>query len=122
VIADFRAHPEFFVLAVVRVALVLPLLLLVLEFAEVHDSANRRLLLRRDFHEIETDFAGASECIYSFEDAELIAFVADDADGCIADLFVDPLRLTIEGYGTNSKWVLLIARGHSSDAPRAERD
>jgi hypothetical protein len=40
-----------------RVAFVLSLLLLVLEFAVVHDAANRRLLLRRHFHQIHPDFA-----------------------------------------------------------------
>ena len=49
---------KLFVLAVMRVAFVLPLLLLVLEFAEVHDAANGRLLLRGDFHKVEADFAG----------------------------------------------------------------
>src|SRR5262249_16104704 len=37
VVADFRAEPQLFVFAVMSVTFVLPLLLLVLELAEVHD-------------------------------------------------------------------------------------
>ena len=81
VIADLRAHAELFVLAVVRVAFVLPLFLLVLEFAVIHDAANGRLLLRRNFDEVQADFASACEGIDGFEDAELVAFMSDDADG-----------------------------------------
>jgi hypothetical protein len=88
-----------------RVAFVLPLLLLVLEFAKVHDAANGRLLLRRDFHKIEANVFGSLKGVGSFEDAKLVAFRSDDANGRIADLFVDPLRLTVEGDGTISYWV-----------------
>ena len=102
VVADFRADAELFVLAVVRVAFVLPLLLLVLEFAVVHDAANGRLLLGRDFHEVEAKFAGTLKGVDRFQDAKLIPFVSNDANGRIADLFVDPLRLTVEGDGTIS--------------------
>jgi hypothetical protein len=102
VVADFRADAELFVLAVVCVAFVLPLLLLVLEFAVVHDAANGRLLLGRDFYKIEAEVFGALKGFGSFEDAELVAFRSDDADGRIADLFVDPLRFTVEGDGTIS--------------------
>ena len=102
VVADFRANAELFVLAVVRVAFVLPLLLLVLEFAVIHDSANGRLLLGRDFYKIEAEVFGALKGFSSFEDAELVAFRSDDADRRIADLFVDPLRFTVEGDGTIS--------------------
>jgi hypothetical protein len=99
VVADFGADAEFFVFAVVRVAFVLPLLLLVLEFAEIHDSANGRLFLGRDFHKVEAKVAGTLKGVDSFQDAELVAFRSDDADRCIADLFVDPLRFTVEGDG-----------------------
>ena len=98
-VADFGADAELFVLAVVRVAFVLPLLLLVLEFAEIHDSANGRLFLGRDFHKVEAKVAGTLKGVDSFQDAELVAFRSDDADRCIADLFVDPLRFTVEGDG-----------------------
>jgi hypothetical protein len=79
--------------------------LLVLEFAEIHDSANRRLLLRGDFHKVEAKIFGTLKGLDSFEDAELIAFRSNDTDRCVADLFVDPLRFTVEGDGTISYWV-----------------
>jgi hypothetical protein len=99
VVADFGADSQLFVLAVVRVAFVLPLFLLVLEFAKIHDAANGRLLLRGDFHKVETKVAGTLKSLDGFEDAELIAFRSNDADRCIADLFIDPLRFTVEGDG-----------------------
>ena len=99
VVANLRADAEFFVLAMVRVPFVLPLLLLVLEFAVIHDSANGRLFLGRDFHKVEAKFFSTLKGFGSFEHAELIAFRTDDADGRIADLFIDPLRFTVEGDG-----------------------
>jgi hypothetical protein len=101
-VADFGADAELFVFAVVRVAFVLPLLLLVLEFAVIHNSANGRLFLRCDFHKVEAKIFGTLEGVDSFEDAELVAFRSNDTDGRIADLFVDPLRFTVEGDGTVS--------------------
>ena len=86
----------------VRVAFVLPLLLLVLNFAVVHDAANGRLLLGRDLHEIEAEVFGALQGFGCFQNAELVAFRSNDADRRIADLFVDPLRFTVEGDGTIS--------------------
>lgn len=81
VVADLGADAEFFVLAVVRVAFVLPLLLLVLEFAVIHDPANGRLFLGRDFDEVEADFLGALEGVDGFENAEHFSFVSDHTDG-----------------------------------------
>jgi hypothetical protein len=52
-----------------RVAFVLPLLLLVLEFAVIHDSANGRLFLRRDFDEVQPSFAGTLQSFDSLDDA-----------------------------------------------------
>jgi hypothetical protein len=70
VLADLGAQPEFFVLAVMRVAFVLPLLLLVLELPIVHDAADRRFLLRCDFDEVEPYFAGPLQRLRRIEDAE----------------------------------------------------
>jgi hypothetical protein len=78
---------------------VLPLLLLVLELAVIHDPANGRLLLRRDFDKVQADFAGPLEGVDGFDDAEDFAFMSDHADGRDADLFVDPLTFSIEGDG-----------------------
>jgi hypothetical protein len=81
VVADLGADAELFVLAVVRVAFVLPLLLLVLELAVIHDPANGRLLLGRDFYEVQADFLCALEGIDGFENAEHFSFVSNHADG-----------------------------------------
>ena len=103
VVADFRAEAEFFVLAVVRVAFVLPLLLLVLEFAVIHDPANGRLFLRGNFHEVHAGLASMPQGFNSFDDAEKRAIVSDNADGRYADLLVDPLAFLSEGDGRISR-------------------
>ena len=102
VVADFWAEAEFFVLAVVRVTFVLPLLLLVLEFAVIHDPANGRLFLRGNFHEVHAGLASMPQGFNSFDDAEKRAIVSDNADGRYADLLVDPLAFLSEGDGKNS--------------------
>ena len=79
-ITDLRAETDFLVLAVVRMAFVLPLLLLVLEFAEVHDSANGRLLRRRDLDQIETCGPGLLQRFVGTDDSQLRSVVTNDAD------------------------------------------
>ncbi len=104
VIANFRAQPKLFVLAVVRVAFVLALLLLVLEFAEIHDSANGRFFLGGNFHQVHTNIASLLQSLDCFDNAEQGAILSDDANRRNADLLVDPLAFLSEGYGTNSYW------------------
>jgi hypothetical protein len=104
VIANFRAEPKLFVLTVVRVAFVLALLLLVFEFAEIHDSANGWFFLRGNFHQVHTDFAGLLQGLDGFDHAEQGTILSDDANRRNADLLVDPLAFLSEGYGTNSYW------------------
>jgi hypothetical protein len=87
-----------------RVAFVNPFLLLILELAVIHDPANRRLLLRGDFHEVESDLAGALQSLNGFDDAQHGAVVADHPDRRDADLFIDPLGFTIECDGNVSYW------------------
>jgi hypothetical protein len=99
VVADLGAHAELFVFAVVGVAFVLPLLLLVLEFAVVHDAANGRLFLGRNFDEVEADFAGALQGVDGFHDAEDFSFRADHSDRRDADLLIDPLVLAVDRLG-----------------------
>ena len=58
-LAGLRPHADFLELALVRVRPVLLLLLLVLEFAVVHDAADWRPLIGGNFHEIQIGFARA---------------------------------------------------------------
>ena len=99
VVADFWAEAELFVLAVVGVAFVLPLLLLVLEFAEIHDAANGRLLLRGDLDEVHAGFAGLLQSFNGFDNAQQGAILSDDTNRRNADLLVDPLTFLSEGDG-----------------------
>jgi hypothetical protein len=99
VVADFWAEAKLFVLAVVRVAFVLPLLLLLLEFAVIHDAANRRLLLGSHFDQVHAGFASLLQGLSGFDDAKNGAVLSDDADRRYADLLVDPLAFLSEGDG-----------------------
>jgi hypothetical protein len=47
----------------------LPLLLLVFEFAVIHDPANGRLLLRGDLHQVHSDFTGLLQGFDGFDNA-----------------------------------------------------
>ena len=98
-VADFWAEAEFFVFAVMSVAFVLPLLLLVLEFAEIHDAANGRLLLGSDLDEVHAGVAGLLQSFDGFDNAQQGAILSDDTNRRNADLLVDPLTFLSEGDG-----------------------
>lgn len=104
VLADFRPEAELLVSAVVRMALVLPLFLLVLKLPVIHDAADGRLLLGSDFHEVEPRFACSLQGLDGLDDPEHAAVMADHADRRDADLFVDPLSFAIDGDGVISYW------------------
>jgi hypothetical protein len=64
-----------------RVAFVLPLFLLVLEFAVIHDAANGRLFLGCHFHQVQTGFASPLQGLAGIDNAEYGAVMSDYADG-----------------------------------------
>jgi len=104
VVADFWAEAELFIFAVMSVAFVLPLLLLVLEFAEIHDAAYGRLLLRGNLNEVHAGVAGLLQSFDGFDNAQQGAVLSDDADRRDADLLVDPLTFLSESDGKVSYW------------------
>ena len=69
----------------------------VLEFAIVHDAANRGLGRRRDLDQIEFCRFGPCSCIGKGNNSELLTFFTNQADFGRGDVRVDPLLL-IEGY------------------------
>ena len=96
VLANLRAQTDFLVLAVMNVAFVLPLFLLVLELAEVHDAADGRFLQRSDLNQVEPNFACLFQSIVATDYAQLRAVVADDTKRSGADLIVDPLLFAFD--------------------------
>ena len=66
VLPGFGAQTKFLRLRVVNVALGVLLLLLILVFAEVHDSANGRLFVRSNLDEIEAVFARHGQRFFSW--------------------------------------------------------
>jgi hypothetical protein len=91
VFASFGANADFLDLALVRVALVLPLLLLVLELPVVHDAAHGRPLIGSYFDQIQLGFARSRQCLVRADDAQRLALGRNDANRRNTDLLVDPL-------------------------------
>lgn len=54
VLTGFRSNTDFLKLGLVRLVFGLTLFLVVVEFAKIHDSANRRLGVARDFNQVKT--------------------------------------------------------------------
>ena len=67
----------------------LALCLLEAEFTVIHDLADRRLSLRRDFDQIHALFYGDILCLLNRQNAELFAVVTDQTNFLVADLFID---------------------------------
>src|SRR5208283_2724082 len=76
-------------------SLVLSLLLLIFEFAEIHDSANRRSLGRGDLHQIEVDLSRGLDRLVRRHDTQLLPVIANHTNGASTNLFVDPLCLLL---------------------------
>ena len=80
-LARLGSNPDFLDLALVRVALSLPLLLLVLEFPIVHDAADGRSLVGRDLNEIQVCFTGPRQSLVRVQDAQQLAFGGNNPNG-----------------------------------------
>jgi hypothetical protein len=72
------------------------LALLVLEFAVVHYPADRWPLVRRHFDQIQAHFTGNIQRIIGRDNAQLLAFMRDYADGRNSDLVIDPHMLAVD--------------------------
>ncbi len=86
--ASLGAKTNFFRLGV-RLPGVLFLVLVVLVFAVIHDSANRRTLVRGNFDEIQSGVASTLKGVVGGDDPQLLAFLADYPNGRNADVVVD---------------------------------
>jgi hypothetical protein len=64
---------------------------LVLEFAVVHQTADRRLGVRRDFHQIHVVLLGKTERVGNLDDAELFSVQTYQAHLGDADFTVDAI-------------------------------
>jgi hypothetical protein len=84
--------------------------LLILEFAEVHDPANRGFRSRRDLDQIKPLLCGSSEGVGNAQDTKLSTFIVDDPDFTRPDIFVD-VRLLLS-YGSASFFLGLSAARH----------
>jgi hypothetical protein len=91
VLAGLGPEADFFDLGLMRVRLAVLLFLLVLEFAEVHDSANGRALVGRDFDEIQIRLASSRHRLIGRHDSQLRPIGADHANRRNPNLVIDPL-------------------------------
>ena len=82
------------------------LLLLVLELAVVHDLADRRFGIGRDFDDVEADILRARDRFADGDNADLLPFGADQADGRGADGVVDARTVIFAG-----RWHIGLANG-----------
>ena len=70
--------------------LALALLLLIFELSEVHDFANGRGGVRRDFYQIQPGINRHFNGTFWRDDADVFSFSADEANFWRSDVFVDP--------------------------------
>ena len=96
VIAGFGADANFLDFGVVRVLLMRLFLLLVFEFAEIHNSANRRAFGGGDFHQIQILLPRYRQSLFSGDDPQLCTVGRDDSHLRNANLFVNS-SLLIDG-------------------------
>ena len=64
--------------------------LLVAEFAEVHQPANRRQRVRSDFDQIHAVRPRQIQCVAQGKDTQLLAINSDDPDFAGTDFTIDP--------------------------------
>ena len=80
-LARFGPHADFLDLALMGVSLAQPFLLLVLELPIIHDAANGRSLIGRDFDEIKICFSSLGQGLVGADDSEQFAVGGNDSDG-----------------------------------------
>jgi len=88
-LTGFGTKPDFFRFGLVRLLTRL-LVLLVFEFAEVHDSANRWPFVGCDLNEIQIGLACAVQSFVESDYSVLSSIWANDAKWRNADLAIDP--------------------------------
>ena len=90
---DFLDEDDLLVL----LGLPVPLLLLVLVLAEVHDAADRRHGSRGDLDQVESLLLGDGQRCRWRHDAQLLPVLVDHADFTDADAFVDSYAIVPPG-------------------------
>lgn len=93
VVARFGSKPNLLDPGVMNVGFVMLLFLLVLELAEIHDPANRRLLIRCHLHQIEAGVSRERHGIVGGHNTQLAAVGSDHSNRGDADLLVDAMLL-----------------------------
>lgn len=90
-LARLGPQPNLFDLGLMDVSLVMLPFLLVFELAEIHDSADGRLLIRSHLHQVETAISGDAESLVGGEDSQLASVCSDHSNRSDTDLIVDAM-------------------------------
>jgi hypothetical protein len=93
VLTGLRSEPNLLDLHMVLLGIPgLPLLLFVLEFAVIHDPANRRLNIGRHFDQVEARIQSNLPCFIRGNDPQHLPFPIHYANRCYPDLLIQPVR------------------------------
>lgn len=92
VVAGLGTQSNFLELRLVLLRVLrVSLFLFVLELAVIHDSADGRTNIRRDFNEIETGLNGLLQSLAGGNNADDLSVLANDSNRRDADLIVYPM-------------------------------
>jgi len=86
--------------------------LLVAEFAEVHDLADRRAFGRGNLDQVEIGLSGQLKCLACRDDAQLFPLHADQANGADPDLLIDSLTSIMRVAVADTITSLIIVRNN----------
>ena len=122
VLTRFGPQPDLLQFCLMNVSFVLFLFLLILELPEVHNSANRRPLIRRNLNKVEPSGLSLRKRIVSRDNSQLGAFCRNHANRRNPDLLVNAM-LSLDGQtlqtrdGCNRAGWLVPYTSHRSTAP-----
>ncbi len=97
VLTRFGTQPNFLQLGLMLLAAFLgPFAFLVLEFAKIHDSTNRRFGLRCDLDKVQPQFTGFFQSDFGSKDTKLFSVGINNSNGGNLDVFIDTRAFLID--------------------------
>jgi len=96
VFARFWSQANFFQFRLMSFVLAGAFAFFVSEFAVIHDAANRRSGIRRDFYQIKSQFLRLCQSVFRFQNSKLVTFCSDYPNGCNSNLIVNTILSSID--------------------------
>ncbi len=97
VLTRSRSDADLLDFHLVAVRLLALLTLHVLEFAEIHDSANRGTFVRGDLDQVQPGVPRTSQRLFTTDDAQLLSVLRDQANFGNPDLLVHAILFVLDG-------------------------